>query len=279
MKHSAKLIGLCLILAACTSRQDQPIQVEPSYLLTATPVELAASSPTLIPTPQETFIPTTEMPATLQLNHTPTLTLTPAGFKMCSPLAWETIPELFEIVSDPYKPPPVNRAEERHHGVDFSHYARKGRGSIEGEPVQAILAGKVAAAIHDRLPYGNMLIVESEADIMPSELAQAVGMASNQSLYVLYAHMKQSPQVQPGDLVTCGQVLGEVGASGYNVVNAHLHLEIRLGPPGVMFPSMAFYTTTASVEEMETYTRWRTEGEFKHFDPMILFQEYLKLQR
>jgi murein DD-endopeptidase MepM/ murein hydrolase activator NlpD len=200
---------------------------------------------------------------------------TQASFQMCSPLAWETIAELPEIISDPYKPPSLNRAEERHHGVDFSHYSRKEVTTIEGEPVQAVLTGVVASVIVDRLPYGNMVMIETAAYSLSQEMTQALGLDSEHSLYILYAHFGQSPLVSLGENVGCGQVLGEVGATGYNNVNPHLHLETRVGPAGVTFPSMAFYTTTASLEEMENYIRWRTGGEFTHFDPMSLFQRYL----
>jgi murein DD-endopeptidase MepM/ murein hydrolase activator NlpD len=199
----------------------------------------------------------------------------PAPFELCSPLAWETLPELFEIVSDPYSPPPTNRAEERHHGVDFSHYRRKGYSSIEGEPVQVILEGIVASVIANRLPYGNMVIVETPLRTFPGGLLQDLGGQESQSLYVLYAHMISEPELVIGERVSCGQKIGEVGKTGYNIVNPHLHLETRFGPSGVVFSGMAFYTTTASIEEMETYNRWRTGGEFVHFDPMSLFQIYL----
>jgi murein DD-endopeptidase MepM/ murein hydrolase activator NlpD len=191
-------------------------------------------------------------------------------FRICSPLGWETLPELAEIVGDPYKPPPPERAEERHHGVDFSHWSRKGHPSIEGEPVQAVLSGIVAASISNRLPYGNMLILETPQDALPAGLIEALGLEPGQSLYLLYAHMQQAPALKVGDAVTCGQELGLVGAVGYNVVNAHLHLETRRGPAGVRFESMAFYTTDATPAEMAAYQRWRTGGEFVHFDPFLL---------
>jgi murein DD-endopeptidase MepM/ murein hydrolase activator NlpD len=159
--------------------------------------------------------------------------------------------------------------------VDFSHYSREGFSSIEGEAVQAILPGVVVASVSDRLPYGNMLIVETKVSHLPGAITRAVGLSPDRSLYVLYAHFRQAPLVTLGDPVVCGQKVGEVGAVGYNVVNAHLHLETRIGPPGESFTSMAFYTTTASVEEMENYQRWRTGGDFEHFDPMDLFQSYL----
>ncbi len=182
----------------------------------------------------------------------------------------ETIPELWEIISDPYNPPPMGR-DERHQGVDFSHYSRKGYKTIEGEPVQVVLAGRAASVIQNRLPYGNMVMIETPYSDLPAGLPDALGMAAGESLYLLYAHFGHEPLVKLGDSVACGQVIGDVGMTGYNIVNPHLHLEARRGPPGIVFESMAFYTASATAQEMENYRRWRMGGEFQHFDPMVLF--------
>jgi murein DD-endopeptidase MepM/ murein hydrolase activator NlpD len=268
-----------LLLISCQPRST--ISTGPSNLiLTDTPV---AS-----PSPQTAILTSTLSPLTLipsQVTQTittspftrpsppPSSTLTPTASqasRICSPLAWETLPELWEIISDPYNPPPMGR-DERHQGVDFSHYSRKGHKTIEGEPVQAVLAGRVVSVIEDRLPYGNMVMVETPSADLPASLRDVLGMAEGESLYLLYAHFGHAPLVKLGDPVVCGQVIGEVGMTGYHVVNPHLHLEARYGPPGVVFESMAFYTATATDQEMENYRRWRMSGEFQHFDPMILF--------
>ncbi|MBX7195936.1 MAG: peptidoglycan DD-metalloendopeptidase family protein [Sandaracinaceae bacterium] len=47
------------------------------------------------------------------------------------------------------------------------------------------------------------------------------------STYVVYAHMRTgSIRVSPGDTVTCGQVIGQIGSSGCTT-GAHLHFEPR----------------------------------------------------
>jgi murein DD-endopeptidase MepM/ murein hydrolase activator NlpD len=228
-------------------------------------------------TPTITITPKIMDTARLENEVIPSLTPSPTrvSFQLCSPLAWETIETLFEIISDPYRAPPLNRPEERHHGVDFSHYSRNGRPSIEGEPILSILEGQVVSVINDRLPYGNMIIVETHLSQLPDELVRAIGGGVGQSLYVLYAHLAEAPTQTLGDRVACGQEIGAVGKTGYNIVNPHLHLETRLGDKDSVFPAMAFYITDASNEERETYTRWRTSGEFIHFDPILLFQSYL----
>jgi murein DD-endopeptidase MepM/ murein hydrolase activator NlpD len=199
------------------------------------------------------------------------------AFPVCSPLASEEIEQLSEIISDPYKPPPPGR-DERHHGVDFSYYRREERIGIEGEVVQSILPGAVSAVINNRLPYGNMVIIETPGENLPEALRTELKIDFGESLYHLYAHMIEPPLVNLLDNVECGQIIGMVGSTGYYVVNAHLHLETRIGPHDTVFDGMVFYDTSASQIEMDNYRRWRTGGEFIHFDPMTLFQYFIDNQ-
>ncbi len=193
-------------------------------------------------------------------------------FHLCSPLAEQEITELSEIVSDSYDPPPPGK-DERHQGVDFAYYRRGERASIEGEGVQAILPGRVASSMNDRLPYGNMVIIETPRSDLPPGIIRSVDIDPGESLYHLYAHLAAPPQVTVGDWVNCGQLLGEVGKTGYNIPVPHLHFETRIGPADAVFESMAFYDTRATENEMYNYRWWRMSGEFRHFDPMILFDE------
>ena len=260
-----KWIGATILLlaAACQSASMATPTSSPEA---PTPVRHTLT-PTALPEPPATAAATA---TARESEPAPTHTATPVAFQVCSPLAEETIPELWEILSDPYNPPPPGR-DERHQGVDFSYWRRGERSTIEGEGIQSILPGVVAAAIIDRLPYGNMVMIETPADMLPLEIIDALGMEAGESLYHLYAHMQNPPQVSLGEAVVCGQALGMVGMSGYNVVNPHLHLETRLGPAGAVFESMAFYDTGATIQEMDTYRLWRTSGTFRHFDPMTLF--------
>jgi murein DD-endopeptidase MepM/ murein hydrolase activator NlpD len=186
----------------------------------------------------------------------------------CSPLAEHRLGELAAILSDPYHPPPMGK-DDRHQGVDFSYYRQGGRASIEGEGVQSILAGAVAAAIHDSFPFGNLVIIETRKGDLPDYLLQALTLADGQSLYVLYAHLQAPALAQAGDSVQACQALGAVGKSG-NAGVAHLHLETRIGPAGTTFSGMAYYTLQASKVERDNYVLWRMSGVFQHFDPMIL---------
>jgi murein DD-endopeptidase MepM/ murein hydrolase activator NlpD len=236
----------------------------------------SAGKATVVPTEPTKIV---SIPSTTSLNHRPTEspTQTEIPITMCSPLKDETIPSLWEIITNPFGSPPVGR-EDLHHGVDFAYYRRGERLSIDGEIIQSILPGTVAASINDRLPYGNMVIIETIPTMLPKGLIEQYDITAGESMYSLYAHMSQSPYVGPGDTVFCGQELGTVGVTGYDIVNPHLHLETRIGPSGVRFKGMAFYDTNASVEEMDNYKWWRTSGDFRNIDPMDVFLEYLSDQ-
>lgn len=190
---------------------------------------------------------------------------------VCSPLEDHPRTELREIISAPYAPPPPRR-EERHHGVDFSYYRRGERESIQGAGVQAVLPGVVAAALTESFPYGNMIILETPGAAFSEEFRASLGLASGESLYTLYAHLDGPPMIELGDQVAACQALGQVGKSG-NAGVAHLHIETRLGPSGAVFPVMGFYLANHNQEERDAYLYWRTEGGFRHFDPMILLAE------
>ena len=207
--------------------------------------------------------------STAQPAPSPTADLTPTpSFQLCSPLASDPLADLAQIISDPYRPPPPHH-DERHQGVDFSYYRRNGRTSIEGVGVQSALAGKVAAAVQDSFPFGNLVMIETPYVDLPSSLAQKLGMAPGESLYVLYAHMGKPPEVGMGDRLVACQPLGVVGKTG-NAGVAHLHLETRLGPPGATFASMRYYDVHAAQQEKDNYVLWSMSGVFRHFDPMDL---------
>ncbi|MBE0696390.1 MAG: M23 family metallopeptidase [Anaerolineaceae bacterium] len=162
-----------------------------------------------------------------------------------------------------------------------------------GLPVLAVLSGRVAGIIRDREPYGNAIIIETSLDVLPADrltmlmiptpaptVQPAASLfcpagkedaydSSRRSLYLLYAHLNKTPEGSIGDQVSCGQPIGEVGTSGKSV-NAHLHLETRVGPADATFLVMAHYENDASTEEMHTYCTWRVSGLFQMFDPLNL---------
>ena len=261
------LVIALLLLTACGSNTREIVVQSPSETLTLDSSQTPQSSPVPekeTPTPLPGDTPT---PA----NPIPTAILPPSRSQLCSPLADHTLEQLPEIISQPYAPPPPGR-DDRHHGLDFAYYNHAGRASIDGEGVQAIMAGRVAAAIHDRLPYGNMVIIETAYENLPLSLLDTVEIPKDYSIYHLYAHFAESPLVELDQAIECGQLLGHVGKTGYIVPVAHLHLETRIGPPGENFESMVFFDTQATPEEQDAYLRWRISGEFQHFDPIAILE-------
>ena len=222
--------------------------------------------PTKEKKPSSTVLPTIQI-----ANNHPLITTTMfSELITCSPLAEHRIDELSEIVSSPYDPPPIGK-DDRHQGVDFAYYNRGERATIEGEGVQAIMAGRVAVKLNDQNPYGNMVMIETPWDYVPAETREDLMIDEGESVYHLYGHLQNLP-VLSNALVECGAHLGFVGDTGYNIAMAHLHLETRIGPSGADFEEMRFYDTRASEAERENYALWRMSGLYRHFDPMLLFE-------
>lgn len=241
----------------------------------------------------ETVTPTTAPSATPQ--NTPTT----AGsaelpLEVCSPLAGYALPGLAGIVVNPYHPPRLG-SDDPHQGEDLAQVDPVNGIALTGMPVQAVLAGKVVGQAADRFPYGNMVMIETPLDgaiaasnlalIVPTPLPERLppgaltcpdlngsppAAGAPRSLYVLYGHMQNLPTVSLGDPVSCGQELGTIGESG-NALNPHLHVEVRVGPPGQTFPSMAHYDPSADYAEMAAYCLWRVSGVYQTIDPSCLW--------
>ena len=240
-------------------------------LTTVTPSPEMSASLTAPVLAAPSMTPTVNLPTAIM-----TATLTPLPlpeFTVCSPLQDHPLDELRLIVSDPYRPPP-GKSDDRHQGVDFSYYRHGERTTIQGLGVQAVLPGSVVAALADTYPFGNLVILETFYELLPEDLRIKLGIQPGESLYLLYAHMEAEPRVRSGDAVQPCQGLGAVGRSG-NAVEPHLHLEVRLGPPGANFTEMGEYFPEASAEQRAAYQLWRTSGVFRHLDPMILINYQL----
>ena len=264
------VVLLILSLSACSGGATKEVEgggvpgdpqaARPTALvLTSTPEPTASHTPTASPT----------------MVDTPTATPTPVPpFELCTPLQLHPLEVIDEIVSDPYDPPPPGR-EERHHGVDLAYYHWEDRDTMEGEPLQAVLGGVVAARMEDRMPYGNMVMIETPQSELPAELVAMLEIPAGESLYLLYAHLREPPLVAFGEEVEACQPLGEVGMTGWTEI-PHLHLEARTGPAGTVFESILYYDTQATQQEMDNYVLWRTSGVFQHFDPMMLVLAYVE---
>ena len=240
-----------------------------------------APTPSPIPLPPtSTSIPPTETPVatlTLTLTPAPTFTLTPTPTpRLCSPLAVQPLDKLSEIITQPFKMPVIlgngtyKEEESTHHGVDLGYYTRDKK-LFTGTPVLAALDGKIATVIHNRPPYGNMVILETPFGSIPANVIASQKIPYGDSLYTLYAHLQNLQPLEIGQPINCGQQLAQTGLTGFTG-GPHLHFETRWGPAGQTFASMAYYIADTTAEERANYEKWRMSGVFHLFDPMDLFK-------
>ncbi|MCL4562880.1 MAG: M23 family metallopeptidase [Chloroflexi bacterium] len=290
MKPKAVWLAL-FVLAACSVHPPRQNQMPPAGRQTP-----ASPSPIFSTTP----LPATQAPTRNPLppaSSTPAATTTlPASLQACSPLEGIPLADLPGIVANPFVAPRPGY-DDGHHGVDLAFYRYQDRVGIEGLGVQAVFGGRIAAAISDRPPYGNMMIVETPLNSLPSPVIVALEpleagtpLATPEprltcpartpapaisgppwSLYLLYAHMEAAPAFKIGDPVACGQRLGMVGNTGMSG-NPHLHLELRLGHSDSTFTAMSHYNNAAMEEEMANYCAWRVSGAFHMIDPLYILK-------
>lgn len=272
------MVLLVLLAAGCRPAGEiAPTETVPPAFTPTSAASLTAMLPTLtpFPSPAPTIQPQTEI---------------------CSPLAGYELGQLAGQISNPYNPPPPG-SDDPHYGVDLADFSLPERIARSGMSVQAVLSGRVAGVIVNRFPYGNALIVETPLRELddptlarlnlpqpPADVIQPLALTCPpyplpedwqtrpRSLYVVYAHLRDAPALKAGDAVACGQVIGAVGDSG-NALVPHLHLEARVGPGEVIFPSMAHYDPSATNEEMATYCLWRVSGLFQSINAMCLLDE------
>ena len=160
-------------------------------------------------------------------------------------------------------------SDEGHHGSDLGYYTRDGA-LFTGTGVRSAFVGKVAGLVMDRPPYGNAVVIESSFANIPADVREVIGMVQGDALYTLYAHLQNVVSLEPGTGLDCGETFAETGLTGFTG-GPHLHIEIRLGPPGQVFDSMGFYRADMSEIERSNYLLWRTSGQFRLVDPMTAF--------
>jgi murein DD-endopeptidase MepM/ murein hydrolase activator NlpD len=280
-KSFLSLFCAVLLISACAA--------PPSRSVADTAISPPPTAPVSQTTPARKPVETTAVQPSP--TSQPATATTPPMPQLCSPLQDIPLEQLPQIVSNPFHPPAAG-SDDPHQGVDLAVVLPNTSVAISGHPVQAALAGRVAAVIKDRYPYGNALLIEVPlADTLtsgwqPAQIPSPAPTLENhsaltcpvdpqpqaldpqrRSLYVLYAHMLQPVQLNVGDPVTCGQILGAVGSSG-NALNPHLHFETRVGPSAFSFTSMAHYDNSATSAEMSIYCLWRISGLFQLVDPL-----------
>ncbi len=249
--------------------------------------------------PRTESIPVTGTPIPVEATDTPspssTCTSLPTPVPICSPLNDVPLSELEKYVSNPFlEVTRLGSSEGGHHGTDFAYYTHPvTKKPMLGSAIHSVFSGRVASVSPDRQPYGNLIIIETPlSDLPPGVAALFVGFprptpavagphascpafgplpadwdAAHPSLYLLYAHMQLPADSVIGDAVGCGQVIGRVGTTGNSAI-PHLHLEVRFGPGGASFESLAFYSVTATAEEKAAYCTWSLGGNFQMIDPM-----------
>lgn len=255
------------------------------------------STPDAVLTPKTKFVTPTDTPR-LVFAETPLPTSVHVreALQVCSPLAGVKMEQLAGMIVNPYHPPKLG-SDDPHQGLDLAKLGGQNGIALAGMTVNAVLSGKIAGAAVDRFPYGNMLMIETRLEdslydavpdlILPTPLPERLPQgaltcpeltanpgASDEprSLYILYAHMQNPVNARPGDPISCGQEIGTIGDSG-NALNPHLHIEVRVGPSGQTFPSMAHYDPSADSAEMIAYCTWRVSGVYQTINPTCLWGE------
>ena len=215
------LLGLQLLLSmtACTSPEvsavksvDIPAAEAPTESVKETKTQVinnVSATRTPIITPSRT---PTDVPSLL-----PTATTQPIKENQFTPLFGFPIPSPgSDIVEPTYRFGSTQFGEKiPHDGVEMIN--------PEGTPVVAAAPGKVVFAGNDRTFkrgrftnfYGNIIILEHKFE--------------NYSVpvYSFYAHLSEI-LVNQDDVVSQGQLIGRVGATGKAFTN-HLHFEVRIG--------------------------------------------------
>jgi murein DD-endopeptidase MepM/ murein hydrolase activator NlpD len=223
----------------------------------------------------------------------------PTPIPICSPLNDVPLSELQDYVSNPFAlVVRLGSSEGGHHGTDFAYYTHPvTRKPMLGSAIHSVFSGWVASVSSDRMPYGNLIIIETPLADLPETVVDLFGgfpqptpsvagphtncpelgvlpagwKSDQPSLYLLYAHMNLPADYKIGDKVGCGQVIGQVGTTGNSAI-PHLHLEMRYGPGGASFESLAFYSVDDTTEERAAYCTWSMGGNFQMIDPMRVLE-------
>lgn len=81
--------------------------------------------------------------------------------------------------------------------------------------------------------YGNAVIIGYSYDSLPKNVQELI--PEGATLFLMYGHLAQPSELQTGDTVAPGDLVGFIGNTG-NSDGAHLHLEVRIERPGYTLP-------------------------------------------
>ncbi len=247
---------LFLLLNSC-----RPIA--PHQITTTTPKQKPVSTGTALPATTPILIPTATL---IYAPH--------SGPLICSPLAIQPLDKFNLIITQPFIMPRVmddgSYKDSGHHGLDIGFITR-GKQKFTGSPVLAAIDGKVVTVIHNRPPYGDMVMLETPYEHIPAKLITDLKIITGDSLYTVYGHLQNIQPLTDGQEVKCGHQIAETGLTGMTD-GPHLHFETRWGPPHASFPVMAYYINNVTEEEVKYYTIWRMSGKYQLFDPFKLLK-------
>ncbi|WP_412544071.1 peptidoglycan DD-metalloendopeptidase family protein [Longispora sp. K20-0274] len=132
----------------------------------------------------------------------------------CATGAW-VAPVTASITSGYMQP-----ARPDHHGVDL--------GAARGTQIRVAAAGIVRTAACDATAGGRDYGCDTDGSVAVTGCGWYVDVEHADGVVTRYCHMLRRPEVNVGDQVAAGQVLGQVGTSG-NSSGPHLHFEVHLG--------------------------------------------------
>ena len=215
------MLVLSFLIAGCAGGEPAHTVMAPiAATMTATSTPLKISAPTRTPSARSTPTATPTATSTQMATEVPPDQQLKCGESFCQS-AWPGI--LIRPISgeyrntiDPIYPYASTKGGtlDAHHGVEFPN--------AFGTPVLAAAEGEVIFAGTDDLtllgPYtgffGNVVILRH------------AGLYQGRDLFSLYAHLSEI-NVEEGMLLSVGEVLGKVGASGA-ADGSHLHFEVRI---------------------------------------------------
>ncbi|PCI64319.1 MAG: peptidase M23 [Kordiimonadales bacterium] len=149
------------------------------------------------------------------------------------------------------------RTQEGHKGTDFV-IADRGR-MQRGVDVVAVAAGKV---LRVRTTMTDNIVGKIDAEAIKGRFCgNAVVMAHADGYETQYCHMKQgSVTVKPGDEITAGRKIGEVGMSGFTEY-PHVHLNVRRD--GEMVDPFDGNSNKTACDATADGSLWRVQPKYK----------------
>jgi murein DD-endopeptidase MepM/ murein hydrolase activator NlpD len=157
---------------------------------------------------------------------------------------------------------------------------------ISGNETALLALGKgTVIAVGEEPLLGFFIIVEYKYEDLPPSVASSLGLEPGQSLFVQYQHMSGKSPMAPGDTVSSGKVIGQMGDSGRSG-GPHLHVEVRVGKSGSLGDGGSYYppeeinetTTEAQKNPWKYSSTAKSWGALSTIDPRSLWPNMPKWQ-